>query len=78
MKKEIRNGNRRAFIAKAGVITGGMTLMTNKFSAASYNRIMGANEKIRMGFIGVGNRGSQLLQIFMDQPDCEIAALCDV
>ena len=31
-----------------------------------------------MGFIGVGNRGSQLLKIFMDQPDCQIAALCDV
>lgn len=42
------------------------------------NRIIGANEKIRMGFIGVGNRGTQLLHMFMEQPDCEVAALCDV
>jgi predicted dehydrogenase len=78
MKEGIKNSSRRKFIAQTGVITGGLTLMTNKFSAASYNRIIGSNEKIRMGFIGVGNRGSQLLQIFMDQPDCEVAALCDV
>lgn len=35
-------------------------------------------EKIRVGFIGVGNRGSQLLNLFMQHPDCEVAALCDV
>lgn len=34
--------------------------------------------KVRMGFIGVGNRGSQLLQSFMRMPDVEVAALCDV
>ncbi len=39
---------------------------------------IGANEKIRMGFVGVGNRGSQLLRLFMAQPDVEVAALCDV
>jgi predicted dehydrogenase len=31
-----------------------------------------------MGFIGVGNRGDQLLDAFALQPDVEIAALCDV
>jgi predicted dehydrogenase len=34
--------------------------------------------KIRMGFIGVGNRGTQLLHGFMRNDGCEIAALCDV
>ncbi|MEW6237202.1 MAG: Gfo/Idh/MocA family oxidoreductase [Candidatus Omnitrophota bacterium] len=38
----------------------------------------GANDRIRMGFIGVGNRGSQLLSSFMKNGDAEIAALCDV
>lgn len=38
----------------------------------------GSNEKIRMGFIGIGNRGSQLLELFMQNNDVEIAALCDV
>jgi predicted dehydrogenase len=34
--------------------------------------------KIRMGFIGVGNRGTQLLERFMANPKAEIVALCDV
>lgn len=41
-------------------------------------RAAGANGKIRMGFIGVGNRGTQLMHLFMREPDVEVAALCDV
>jgi predicted dehydrogenase len=37
-----------------------------------------AGQKIRMGFIGIGNRGSQLLALFREQPDVEVAALCDI
>ena len=37
-----------------------------------------AAEKIRVGFIGVGNRGTQLLPGFLAQNDCQVAALCDV
>ena len=37
-----------------------------------------APQKVRMGFIGVGNRGTQLLHLFMRQPDVEVTALCDV
>jgi predicted dehydrogenase len=69
---------RREFIAKTGIVTAGMTLGASSLSAASYNRIIGANDKINMGFIGIGNRGSQLLNLFMGQPDMEVAALCDI
>ena len=37
-----------------------------------------AGDKVRMGFIGVGNRGTQLLERFVVQPDVEVVALCDV
>jgi predicted dehydrogenase len=40
--------------------------------------ILGSNERVGLGFIGVGNRGDQLLDAFMVHPDAEIAALCDV
>ncbi len=73
-----RKTNRRTFIAQTGMVSAGITLGVNPISASGYNRIRGANEKIRVGFIGLGNRGTQLLHIFMDQPDVEIAALCDV
>ncbi len=69
---------RRTFISKTGIVAAGMTLGATRATAKSYGRIMGANERIRVGFIGVGNRGTQLLHQFMDQPDCETAALCDV
>jgi len=39
---------------------------------------LGANERIRVGLIGVGNRGTQLLAFFLKQGDVEVAALCDV
>ena len=47
-------------------------------TAASYARTIGANDKIRVGFLGVANRGRQDLDAFKIQPDVEIAALCDV
>ena len=40
--------------------------------------VLGANEKIRMGFIGLGGRGSGSVNWFAKQPDVEIAHLCDV
>jgi predicted dehydrogenase len=41
-------------------------------------RAVGANERIRLGFIGVGNRGSQLLDAFLKHSDKEVVAFCDV
>jgi predicted dehydrogenase len=37
-----------------------------------------AAAKVRLGFIGVGNRGDQLLDAFLKQPDAEVVAICDV
>ena len=78
MTNKKRKTTRREFLTKTGIVTAGVTLGVNQMSAMSYNRIIGANEKIRVGFIGVGNRGTQLLHAFMDMADCEVAALCDV
>ena len=72
------NKSRREFIAKTTMATAALALGGNTLTAANYNRIYGANEKIRMGFIGLGNRGSQLLRLFMSHSDVEIAAFCDV
>ena len=38
----------------------------------------GPNDRIRLGFIGVGDRGSQLVGEFLRQPSAEIVAICDV
>jgi predicted dehydrogenase len=39
---------------------------------------LGSNDRIRLGFIGVGNRGDQLLDAFLVHKDAEVVALCDV
>ena len=40
--------------------------------------MLGASDQVRLGFIGVGNRGCQLLRGFLAQPDAKVVALCDV
>jgi predicted dehydrogenase len=47
-------------------------------SALSYSRILGANDRISLGFIGLGNRGDQVLEAFLEHGDSEISALCDL
>src|SRR5262249_31636123 len=39
---------------------------------------LNSNDRVRLGVIGVGNRGDQLLDALLVHKDCEIAALCDV
>ena len=69
---------RRKFIKTTATTTAGLAIGLNAMSSITKNRNVGPNDKIRMGFIGIGNRGSQLLNLFMQQPDIEVAALCDI
>lgn len=71
--------SRREFIKKSSLALAGVTIGQKGFPIVDRDKkIMGANDRVRTGFIGVGNRGTQLLHLFMEQPDCEVAALCDV
>lgn len=47
-------------------------------AAAAPWPVLGANEKVRLGFIGLGNRGDQVLDAFLAQPDAQVVALCDL
>jgi len=78
MPKNKRNITRREFVKNS--ITAGTVsaLGLNAVASPVILSAKGANEKIRVGFIGVGNRGSQLLERFMGNKDVEVAALCDV
>ena len=49
-------------------------------SALSYARIIGANDRIRLGHVGVGNRGRELASIVGDLKEShnlEMVAVCD-
>lgn len=58
--------NRRAFIG-AAVAT-----------AASYRRILGANDRVRVGAIGAGERCQYLMSVLNKVGGAEIVAVCDV
>ncbi len=45
---------------------------------AKPNSILGANDRIRIGLIGCNGMGFSNLSAFMQSPDVEVAALCDV
>jgi predicted dehydrogenase len=47
-------------------------------TAASYSRVMGANERVNLGVIGVGDRGTWDMTLFQNRPDVHVAALCDI
>jgi len=46
--------------------------------ALSYSRILGANDRIQMGFIGLGNRGDQVHEGFLEYGDSRTVAICDL
>ncbi len=47
-------------------------------AALSAGRVSGANERLRVGFIGLGNRGDQVLDAFLAHKDCDVVAICDI
>jgi predicted dehydrogenase len=47
-------------------------------TAASYSRVLGANDRIQVGFIGYGLIGTQHVHDFKNQKDAELAAMSDV
>ncbi len=47
-------------------------------TAASYNRIQGANDRINLGVIGAGERGRHDMAQFIDNGKVEVVAVCDV
>ena len=74
--------DRREFIQKSSVGAASLTVGGLTFSAKSYGRIIGANEKVRVGVIGLSDRfRSALFPSFMDhakEQNFEIVALSDL
>jgi predicted dehydrogenase len=62
---------RRTFTKAGAAVTLGL-------AGSRATSVLGANDRIRLGFIGVGGRGRSLVNTFRAQPDCQIVALCDV
>jgi len=47
-------------------------------TALSYSRILGANDRAGIGYIGLGNRGDQVHDAFLEHGDQQTVAVCDL
>jgi predicted dehydrogenase len=76
-----RGPSRRDFLgtAAAGLAVGAAA---RPASAASANRVIGANDRINVGFIGVGGRGrGHVRRVYarsQEQADVHVVAVCDI
>lgn len=72
---------RRDFIKNAVIGSVGISLgagSASGFSAKSYNRIIGANELVRVAVIGVNSRGKGMSATISGQKNAEVGTVCDV
>ena len=63
---------RRGFVGAIGVTAGAGALLGAGGAAA------GANDKIRIGLIGAGSRGNQVLKTFLDNAEVDVLSVADV
>lgn len=79
-KNGLGSVSRRSFVKKSAMTTTAslVGISLPGFSAASYRRIIGANEMIRVSVMGVNSRGLALAQNFAFHHDCDVIGICDV
>jgi predicted dehydrogenase len=64
----MKHENRRAFLQTAGAVV----LARQAFP------VLGANDRINLGVVGIGGRGRDHIDEFVKLPQCRIVAVCDV
>ena len=67
--------SRRAFIGSVAGAAGGLSL---GLPASSYARVIGANNRVRVGVIGIRGMGYGHIQGYSALENAEVAAVCDV
>ena len=73
---------RRDFLKTGGLATAGIALggigSASAMSAVSQSRIKGANRKVNLACVGIGNRGAEIMNDFDRTGLANIVAICDV
>src|SRR5450759_233039 len=79
MDKLTGSMDRRTFLNNSAKAIGGSAALGS--SALSYSRIAGANDRISIGHIGIGNRGTELDEIaskLKQSHNIQMTAICDL
>jgi len=69
------DNSRREFIKKSALTSAGLAL---GFTARSYGRIQGANDKVNFAVVGLNGRGKALARAIATVKDTNIGYICDV
>ena len=73
---------RRDFLRTGGLATAGIALGgiggASAMTAASQARVMGANRKVNLACVGIGNRGAEIMNDFDRIGLANVVAICDV
>lgn len=72
--------SRRNFLKRAGAASGALLAMPYFIPARALGRDgnVAPSERIVLGAIGIGNRGSYVLGCFLEEPGVQFVAICDV
>ncbi|MCU0779591.1 MAG: Gfo/Idh/MocA family oxidoreductase [Akkermansiaceae bacterium] len=63
--------NRRSFLKQNSDAAGALLIGTHRASA-------GANNRVRIGVVGIHGMGQNHIKAYNALPDTEVAALCDI
>jgi predicted dehydrogenase len=88
MSREPNKITRRTFLDYAASLTAAVATLggtkaegASAMTALSYNRILRSNDRILLGHVGIGNRGSELQKMvsqLKDSKNVETAGVCDL
>src|SRR5512139_271565 len=86
MSKKVESVTRRDFVMGAAAVTAALGLAGHTAVSAQQKtvtgRVVGANDRINVGIIGVGGRGTGVGRSFatigVEKNACKIVAVCDV
>lgn len=78
MKSDGTQLNRREFVGRVGLGVAALGALHGKSAFAASSRVLGANDRIRIGLIGAGDRGQEDLKSALRQKNVECVAVADV
>ena len=70
--------SRRSFIKKSAIGTAGVTLGAHNLQASGLGSILGANDQVNFGVVGVNSRGKAHINAIANLENTAISYICDV
>src|ERR1700751_936748 len=67
--------SRREFLKRTSRVAKGGAIA---LAASSYSRVLDANDRINLGLIGAGDRGTHVMGLFQNNPAVHVLAVCDI